>query len=427
MEFSFLAERDQRCIWHPFTQMQTAPSPIPIRGGKGAYLIGEDGTRYLDAFSSWWVNLHGHTHPYLIKKLMRQAQSLEHVVLTDFTHLPAVELGERLLKLLPSRFAKIFYSDNGSTAIETALKIVFQYWYNQNLHSKKQRIVCFNNAYHGDTFGAMSLAGRGTFNRPFWPYLFEVISIDPPLIGQEEHSLKQLEKAASHEQLAGFIFEPHIQGVGGMKTHSLQGLDDLIAYCQKQGILTIADEIMTGFGRTGPLFVCQQLKHAPDIICLAKGITGGMLPMGATLCTQSIFEAFLSQEKEKALLHGHSYYGNPLACATALASLDLLCGAQCQSQRLNIEHQHQVFCQRWQHHPSLKRLECVGTILIVEYQKERSYFGSFSEKLKKFFLARDILVRPMGNVLHVMPPYCVDNEDLHCIYQAIIYSLENRL
>lgn len=421
-----LAERDRQCLWHPFTQMGTASLAIPIASGKDAWLVGEDGRHYLDAFSSWWVNLHGHGHPYLIQSIIDQIQKLQHVVFTDFTHEPAVELAERLLSILPNGYTKVFFSDNGATAIEAALKIAIQFWDNRG-ESKKKGIVCFRNSYHGDTFGAMAVAGKGSFNRPFWSYLFDVIIIDPPEKGKEEISLNQLRQVVMEQPIAAMIFEPYVQGVGGMRTHSLEGLDALIAYCDQNGVLTIADEIMTGFGRTGPYFVSQQLKQPPSIICLAKGITGGMLPLAATICQQRVYDAFFSEEREKAFLHGHSYFGNPLACAVALASLDLLKTEECTHARRMIEKCHKAFCEQWKRHPALVRLETIGTILAVEYRGSTSYFQPISGKLKKFFLDHQILVRPMGNVLHLMPPYCIKEEELQMIYRLIVQTLESPL
>jgi adenosylmethionine---8-amino-7-oxononanoate aminotransferase len=429
MEITALGERDRRSIWHPFTQMLNAPLPIPIKRGEGAFLIGEDGKQYLDAFSSWWVNLHGHSHPYLIESLLKQAKELQHVAFTDFTHQPAVELAERVLSILPENLSKIFYSDNGSTAIETALKMTFQYWHNKNPQTTKRGLVSFKNGYHGDTFGAMAAAGKGTFNQPFWPFLFDIIPIDPPIRGEEERSLKQLSEASRQHDLAGFIFEPAIQGAGGMKIHSLHGLDALIAYCKQYGIITIADEVMTGFGRTGPLFVSSQLKNCPDIICLAKGLTGGLLPLAITACTEKIYQAFLSHEGNKTFLHGHTYAANPLSCAVALGSLDLLQRAECSSQRRAIERSHEQFCKKWNNHPKIRRLEYLGTILILEYQivEDGCYFHPLGERLKQFFLERQILVRPFGPLLHLMPPYCIENGDLMRIYHEIIYTLENAI
>lgn len=425
---SSLIEKDRACIWHPYTQMQTAHPPIPIVRAKGLYLYSEDGSRYLDGISSWWVNLHGHAHPYIIEKIKSQAELLEHVIFADFTHAPAVELASRLLSILPGAMSKIFYSDNGSTAVEAALKIALQYWYNQNLNMSKAKIICFKMSYHGDTFGAMSAAGRNEFNRPFWKHLFEVESIDPPIKGQEGKSLSQLESIINNGTAACFIFEPIILGAGGMIIYPATGLNSLIKHCRQHHVLTIADEVMTGFGRTGTLFACEQLTERPDLICLSKGLTGGFLPLGVTACTEDIFNAFLGDHLHQAFLHGHSYTANPLACSSALASLDLLLEKTCFLQREMIAACHKEFCQKWQLHPKLKRCESVGTILVLEYQTEStSYFQSMRDRLYHFFLRKGILLRPLGNVLYMLPPYCIQAEEIQLIYDQIILTLEGDL
>ncbi|MCK4934465.1 MAG: adenosylmethionine--8-amino-7-oxononanoate transaminase, partial [Simkaniaceae bacterium] len=373
---------------------------------------------------SWWVNLHGHAHPYIAKKIADQAFKLEHVMLAGFTHPNVEELATRLLPKLPGKMEKIFYSDNGSTAVEIALKMALQYFYNQGI--KKTKILSFKGGYHGDTFGAMSVSSRNSFNKPFWNHLFEVISITPPLQGNEAKSIAELEAALRDPSVACFIFEPLILGVGGMKIYEAKYLDQLLSLCKKLQVLTIADEVMTGFGRTGSLFACDHLLEKPDIICLSKGITGGFLPLGATACSMNIYEAFLSDEKQKAFLHGHSYSGNPIACSAALASLDLLQDANCFMQRLMIEKAHQVFCKNKKNHPKLLRCESLGTILAVEYKTENpNYFSKLGRELYSFFLSKKILLRPLGNVLYVMPPYCVSKNDLENIYTAITQALED--
>ncbi len=423
---SSISKRDQSCIWHPFTQMQSARLPIPIIKAKGVYLYAENGDRYLDAISSWWVNLHGHANPYIVEKIKAQADVLEHVIFADFTHRPAVDLGSRLLPILPGNMSKIFYSDNGSTAVEVALKMALQYWYNQKINRTK--IICFKNSYHGDTFGAMSAAGRNGFNKPFWNQLFDVESIDAPRIGHEEESIAQLKSILKKGEVACFIFEPLILGSGGMIIYSASGLNSLIECCQKHEVLTIADEVMTGFGRTGTLFACEQIHEKPDLICLSKGLTGGFLPLGATACNDKIFNAFLGEHLNQAFLHGHSYTANPLACSSALASLDLLLEKTCFQQREMIEACHKVFCERWHSHHKLKRCETLGTILALEYKtKNSSYFQSIRDPLYDFFLARGILLRPLGNVLYILPPYCIKKEELQLIYEYIILTLEGDL
>lgn len=418
-----LVEKDRDCIWHPFTQMQTAHPPIPIVRAKDSYLYAADGKRYLDGISSWWVNLHGHAHPYIAQKIASQAQELEHVIFANFTHAPAVELASRLLSLLPGDMSKIFYSDNGSTSVEVALKLALQYWHNQNI--PRSTVICFKNSYHGDTFGAMSASGKNDFNKPFWRHLFDVEMIDPPTKGKEEASLSQLQAILAKDQAACFIFEPLIMGSGGMIIYPPEGLNHLIACCKKHEVLTIADEAVTGFGRTGTLFACHQLNETPDLICLSKGLSGGFLPLGATVCTEKIFAAFLGEHLHQAFLHGHSYTANPIACTSALASLDLLLEPNCFLQREMIAAKHQSFCRQWGSHPKLKRCEALGTILALEYHTETSsYFSPFRNHLYHFFLDKGILLRPLGNVLYVLPPYCIQQDELQFIYDHIIITLE---
>lgn len=412
-----LSEKDRACIWHPFTQMHMARPPIPIVRAQGVYLYSTEGRRYLDGISSWWVNLHGHAHPYIIEKITAQAKVLEHVIFAGFTHAPAVELASRLLPLLPGAMSKLFYSDNGSTAVEVALKIAWQYWYNQKIH--KTKVICFKNSYHGDTFGAMSVAGKNAFNKPFWSQLFDVETIDPPLKGQEEVSLAQMHSVIKKGEAACFIFEPLILGAGGMIIYPPAGLNSLMKLCQQNNVLTIADEVMTGFGRTGTLFACEKLDAKPDLICLSKGLTGGFLPLGATACSENIFNAFLSDHLDQAFLHGHSYTANPLACSSALASLDLLLQEVCTLQRKMIAECHQEFCRTWHTHHRLKRCESLGTILALEYAAETT----IRDRLYHFLLDHNILLRPLGNVLYVLPPYCINAEELTFIYDRIILTM----
>lgn len=415
-----LVKKDKAHIWHPFTQMKTARSPIPIVRAKGTCLYDANGNAYLDAISSWWVNLHGHGHPYIAEKIKQQADKLEHVLFAGFTHPPAIELAERLLALLPGKMSKVFYSDNGSTAVETALKIALQYWYNLNSGTQRLKIVCLRNSYHGDTFGAMSVAGKNDFNKPFWSHLFDVEMIDVPFVGHEEQSLGQLQKILNLGDVACFIFEPLVLGVGGMRIYPPKGLDELLRLCRENDVITIADEVMTGFGRTNTIFACEQLCEQPDIICLSKGITGGFLPLGATVCTERIFDAFWGDTLHQALLHGHSYTANPLACSSALASLDLLLNEECYMQRNRIALSHEQFCKKWKDHPMIKRCESIGTILAIEYQAEKSsYFQAMGKQLYHFFLDRGVVLRPLGNVIYVLPPYCISEEELNRVYDCI--------
>jgi len=416
-----LVERDLAVIWHPYTQMQTALPPIPIVRGEGALLFAEDGKTYIDAVSSWWVNIHGHSHPHIAQKIYEQALLLEHVIFAGFTHPVAVELAERLLKIIPQNQAKVFYSDNGSTAVEVAIKMCLQYWNNQGIHRTK--IVAFNNAYHGDTFGAMAVSGRSAFTKAFDSMLFEVKFIDLP----NEQNIQSLKAHISHlkSELACFIFEPLIQGSGGMLMYEAQYLDELMAHCRAEGVLTIADEVMTGFGRTGKRFACDHLQQQPDIMCFSKGLTGGTMALGITTCTQQIYNAFLSDDKLKTLFHGHSFTANPIACAAASASMDLFLQSETIANIQRIENRHRVFGDKIRSHPKLKEVRQTGTIIAMEWEtgNNTSYFSGLRDKLYTYFLSEGIILRPLGNILYILPPYCISDSQLDYIYTKIEEAL----
>lgn len=419
-----LVERDARYIWHPYTQMKTAAPPLPVVRGEGARLITEDGKSYIDAVSSWWVNLHGHAHPYIAQRIAEQAQTLEHVIFAGFTHPPAVELAERLLDILPENQGKIFYSDNGSTAVEIAVKMAIQYFFNQGIERKK--VIAFDNAFHGETFGAMSVSGDLSFNTAFHDYLFQVERIPPPLPGTEAESLQALQTALADGNACAFIFEPLIMGAGGMLMYMPAALDDLIELCHEHGVLCIADEVMTGFGRTGKTFASDHLQHKPDLLCLSKGLTGGTLPLAVTTCTQAIFDAFLSDDKYKTFFHGHSYTGNPLGCAAALASLDLLLSNTCQADIQRIINRHQAFKAHIEQHPAVREVRQTGTVMAVEFDSTEatSYFNNLRDTLYNFFLGEGVLLRPLGNLIYILPPYCISDAELERIYGVIEQALD---
>ena len=414
-----ISERDQQVNWHPYTQMQTAGPPLAIVKGEGIWLTAEDGTQYLDAISSWWVNLHGHNHPYLMDAIRKQTQLLDHVIFSGFTHAPAVDLSEALLTILPSSHEKIFYSDNGSTAVEVGLKMAIQYHVNRG--ANKHTIIALKDGYHGDTFGAMSAGGRGIFSTPFENHLFQVEYIDVPIIGKEDESLRQLNKIIKHHDVAGFIFEPLLQGAAGMIMYSPQILSEMIHLCNENDILTIADEVSTGFGRTGKYFAADHLSHKPDIICMSKGITGGVMALGATSATAQVYNAFLSDDKSKMFLHGHSYTGNPLACVVAKASLDLLQEDDTWTAIKRISTQHHQFVSNVMNHPHVEDARALGVVLAVSVKSgsEESYFNYLRDRLYNFFIHRKILLRPLGNVIYIMPPYCITDEELNMVYTAI--------
>ncbi len=419
-----LAERDQRVIWHPFTQMQTSPLPIPIVRGEGSVLYTADGTTYLDMISSWWVNLHGHAHPHIAQRLAEQARTLEHVIFAGFTHQPAVELAERLLTILPDNQAKIFYSDNGSTAVEVALKMAFQYWFNQG--KPRRKIVALTDAYHGDTFGAMAVGGRSAFSAPFAPFLFDVDYLPTPITGQEEATL-QLARDLFTDDVAAFIVEPLVQGSGGMIMYEPAVLDALFQLAKEHNILLIADEVMTGFGRTGRLFASDYLTEKADMMCLSKGLTGGTMALGVTTCSQAIYDAFLSDDRMKTLFHGHSFTANPLACSVALASMDLLLMDDTQQAIQRIAAIHRQFAETIVGHPRVAGVRQRGTLLAFDLNvgEQTSYFNHIRDYAYQFLLERGVLMRPLGNVLYLMPPYCTTDDQLAYTHEQIMTLLDS--
>lgn len=419
-----LTERDQKVIWHPYTQMKNALPHIPIVRGEGVYLFDEDGKKYIDAVSSWWVNIHGHAHPHIAKKVAEQLSVLEHVIFAGFTHEPAVQLAERLLELLPGDQEKVFYTDNGSTAVEVALKMCLQFWSNTG-HKGRTKIIAFKEAYHGDTFGAMSVSGRSIFTDPFNSMLFDVEFIDLPT----EKNIEQLKSKINYlsNEVACFIFEPMVLGAGGMLMYEGQYLDQLMETCQKHGILTIADEVMTGFGRTGTYFACETLQAKPDIFCLSKGLTGGTMPLGVTTCNQKIFDAFLSDDKLKTLYHGHSFTANPVACAASLASMDILLKPETMANIQRIKAKNETFAAEIKEHPKVRDVRQKGTILVLEWEtgNDTSYLSGLRNQLYLYFLERGIILRPLGNILYILPPYIISDEDLEYIYQTIHQALND--
>ncbi|MCW3464099.1 adenosylmethionine--8-amino-7-oxononanoate transaminase [Chitinophaga nivalis] len=418
MQTSSLSARDQEVIWHPYTQMQTAPAPIGIVRGEGALLFDEDNNSYIDATSSWWVNIHGHAHPHIAQQLAAQALQLQHCIFAGYTHPPAVNLAERLLQILPAGQRRVFYSDNGSTAVEVALKMALQYWDNKGL--RKQKILAFKNAYHGDTFGAMSVSQRSVFTRVFDDFLFEVHFLDVPTPDNVTDIMAHIE-ALQTEQIAAFIFEPLLQGAGGMIMYDRAGFEQLLQYCRAKDILLIADEVMTGFGRTGTNFAMEQVSVQPDMICLSKGLTGGSMALGITTCTAAIYDAFLSNDKLKTLFHGHSFTANPLACSVALASLDLFTDPACKTNRTRINGLHTRFLETLQASPLIKNARLLGTILAFEITTPNAdgYTNNLADELHRFFKARRIMLRPLGNTLYILPPYCITDEQLEQVYDSI--------
>ncbi len=418
-------------LWYPYTQAKTAPEPLKVKSAQGVWIELETGEQILDCISSWWVNLHGHAHPKIAEAIYQQAKQLEHVIFAGFTHDPAEQFAEQLTARLPDPLTRVFYSDNGSTAIEVALKMAYQYWANQD--QPRTTFLAFEGAYHGDTFGAMAVGARSLFTSAFAPLLFDVAFVPYPATHLQDSHADQTEqttlqciqqKLDQHpERYAGIMIEPLVQGAGGMQMCRPQFLQQLQVIAQAHNTLLIFDEVMTGFGRTGDWFACTNAQVNPDIICLSKGITGGFLPLSATICTEAIYDAFYSDDPQKTLYHGHSYAANPLGCAAALASLELMIENEAVFKQMAV--QHKAHLTALTDHPRLINLRVTGTIAAMDLVTENpGYLNQLSLEIRKRGIAQGLLLRPLGNVLYIMPPYCIAEDELAFIYQGIATILD---
>lgn len=426
MDPSELYVKDRAYVWHPYAQ-EKIDRPIVIESAKGSLIFDENGKSYIDAISSWWVTLHGHADERIQKAISEQSAKMEQVIFSGFTHKPAIELAEGLLKHLPKNQKRVFYSDNGSTAVEVALKLSNQYTHKNYPHRKK--VIAFQNAYHGDTIGMMSIGERGKFTEPFANLLFDCEFVPAPIPGHEQEAIQQLQQLLDRDNISTFVFEPLVQGTAGMVLHSAQVLSDMIALCQKHRVLTIADEVFTGFGRTGTWFASDQLETAPDIICMSKGITGGFLPLGATSCSEEIYQNFYSDSRLDAFFHGHSYTANPIACAAASKSLEILEDRASWEKIENIKHILINYTDELHKIPTVKEVRQLGTILAIEIQtnSESSYFNPIRDQLYQHFLEQGILLRPLGNILYLVPPYCISKKELDYVIQAIMQALNSKM
>jgi len=398
-------------IWHPYTQEATELPPLEIDRGEGAYLYTRDGRRLLDAISSWWVNLHGHGHPLIAEAIAKQAAQLEQVIFAGFTHAPAEKLAEALGRILPE-LNHVFYSDNGSTAVEAALKIAVQYWRNKG-RKEKRHIVALEHAYHGDTIGAMSVSGDSPFTAPFDGLRLPVLRVrDAEELERTLHKRKY--------EIAAMIVEPLIQGAAGMRTYPVQRLRRFRDLCAHNEVLFIADEVFTGFGRTGRMFACEHAAIVPDLICLSKGLTGGFLPLAATICTDEIYQAFYSIDPACTFFHGHSYSGNPLGCAAAVASLKIFEIEPVFDRIAMIEAIHRNRLSEFENHPAVAEVRMLGTIAAIELRTDDpGYLSNLRARLYPHFLEKGILLRPLGNVIYTVPPYVISAIDLQYVYDVV--------
>ena len=418
-------------IWMPYTQMQGA-KPLLIERGEGASLITQDGRRLLDAVSSWWVVLHGHARPELAEAVYRQALKLEQVIAAGYSHDPAQALSRRIVDLTPEPLQHLFFSDNGSTAVEVGLKMAFQYWKNQDI-AGRTRFLALKEGYHGDTIGAMSVGDRGLFNDIYGELLFAADLIEVPYDhwgreGLEEAETAALARVALHleqhgGEYAALILEPLIQGAGGMLMYRPQFLKSLVNLAQEAGILVIFDEVMTGFGRTGEYFACVKAGVCPDILCMSKGLSGGVLPLAATLANDRVYEAFLGSDPRLTLYHGHSYTANPLGCAAGLASLDLM-RTESEAKFRGMEAWHREELGKLAGHPRLEKLRALGAVAAMDYKPAEGARYNQRSELIQAFQDQGVLLRPLGKTIYVLHPYCITRAELAQVYQAIRQVLD---
>lgn len=423
-----LPERDREVCWHPYTQHALDTEPLPVVGAQGAWLKLADGTKRLDAIASWWANLHGHGRPEFVEAMQKQAAQLDHIMFAGFTHEPAVELAEEILEIAPDNLSKVFYSDNGSTAVEVALKAAYQTWVRRGEPSRTV-FLALHGAYHGDTFGAMAVGEPEPFFAEFSPFLFHVVHVDPTAESLQE-ALNDLEG-----RVAGFILEPLVQGAAGMCMHDVEFLKDARRICDEQNIFLIADEVMTGFGRTGKIFACDHAGISPDLMCLAKGLTGGIFPLSATLVSEEIYQAFLDNERGKAFFHGHTFSGHPIGCAVGLASLKVLKKENTPQLLEHIGLQIEKALQPALLMEGVKEIRRCGGIVALELhtnsntdEDEGGYLAPVGERLRKACREHPrVLLRPLGHVMYAMPPSCVTDEECALIADAILSVVRSAL
>ena len=396
---------------------------VPVKSASGAYLETADGRRVIDAISSWWVVTHGHCHPHIVAAIKAQVEQLDQVIFAGYTHGPAETLARRLIGIVPHGLSHVFFSDSGSTSIEVAIKMALGYWRHRG--EPRERIAVLQHGYHGDTIGAMSVGERGVFNAAYEPLLFDVVRIPFPAPGVEQATIDALERMVREESTAAFVVEPLVLGAGGMLMYPASVLKELHRLCSQYGVLFIADEVMTAFGRTGRLFACEHAEIAPDILCLAKGITGGTLPLAVTLCRPEIFEAHYSTDRARTFFHSSSYTANPIACAAACANLDIWEQEPVRERLSSIEQMQGARLASLASNPRFCNLRQTGTIAAMDFEvADAGYLANVSPRLYAFFSKRDLLLRPLGNTIYVLPPYCIKEADLDAIYAAISEAAE---
>ncbi len=417
-----LSERDKKHLWHPLTQHKLHPEMLAIAKARGAVLYDEHGKEYIDGIASWYTCMYGHCNDYILEKVHHQMQRLDQVVFSGFTHEPAINLSEELIKILPANQKKLFFSDNGSTAVEIGIKMALQYHFNKG--EKRQNMLAFEDGFHGDTFGAMSVSSLSVYNGPFEDFCISVERIQVPTKENITDTLKNLNSRLQQNDIAGFIYEPLVQGAAAMKMHDAEGLDQILRLLKRHGVLCVADEVMTGFGKTGKHFASDHITTKPDIICLSKALTAGLLPMAITSCTQDVYDAFYSDDLAKGLFHGHTYTANPLACTAALAGLELLRSEKIQHNIQRIIASHQQFDEEIKDHPKIESTRQCGVIYALDLNVKMERYGNLRDQLFSHFMNNGVFLRPLGNTIYILAPYVISDGQLQKIYDTIKSALD---
>lgn len=417
-----LSERDKKHLWHPLTQHKLHPNMLGIVRAKGALLFDENGNEYIDGISSWYTCMFGHCNDFIIERVSKQLHQLDQVVFSGFTHEPAVKLSEELIKILPENQNKLFFSDNGSTATEIGIKMALQYHHNKG--NKRNVMLAFEEGFHGDTFGSMSVSGLSVYNGAFEDFFIEVERIPVPTTENVDAILSTLEARLQNNNIAGFIYEPLVQGAAAMKMHSPDHLNNILRLLKEHNVLTIADEVMTGFGKTGKHFASDYIKTKPDIICLSKALTAGVAPMAITSCAQEVYHAFYSDEISKGLFHGHTYTANPLACSAALASIELLQSEEIQKNIQRIITSHQQFNDEIKNHPKVASTRQNGIIYALDLNVKMERYGSLRDKLFNHFMDNGVFLRPLGSTIYILAPFVTTERQMQKIYSTIKNALE---
>ena len=412
-----LQERDKKHLWHPLTQHKLHPNHLAITKAKGCVLTDDNGNEYIDGIASWYTCMYGHCNEYITDKIKSQLDQLDQVVFSGFTHKPAIELSETLMQILPDNQQKIFFSDNGSTSVDVAIKMALQYHFNKG--EKRGKIIALEGGFHGDTFGAMSVSGLSVYNGPFEEFFIDVSRIPVPNGDNFEAVKKQFTQLLETNNVAAFVFEPLVQGASAMFMYEAKLLDELIEIAHSFGVVTIADEVMTGFGKTGRNFAADYIENKPDIMCLSKSLTGGIAPMALTTCTQNIYDAFYDDELGKGFFHGHTYSANPLTCTAALASMELLQTREMQENIERVMKSHQQFNERIKQHSKVESTRQLGIIFALDLNIKMERYGNLRDKIFNHFMDDGIFLRPLGNTIYILAPFVITDLELEKIYISI--------